>query len=533
MPCAASSACPPRRTDSAPSSTPSCASTSRGAIEDLMEREGLSRDAAEREAKRRFGDVAAYRAQDPLDRRHDVRPEKRAWISSTPFGRETRHAARVARAHAVLLADRRGHARTRTRRGDDDLHAARSRRASAAAVSERRSADPHRHDYGRRLKAGGDYAISRGQYFYFRNNSSALADLLLYDEDMLAGARRRHASRRSASPAVDVSHTAFHDPRHSAAARASAHRRRRAAARRRRSRCSRSSIGSGDSAAIRHRRAKRFSLEGELTANVVGVLAARRARARPDAGALAAESPRPERAPHNNHTHLAIGLLKPGVTVEAAAADIKRLQDHFANDHPTRTTRRIRRKNRLRDARDVAARSRDRRDDRSRAVARCSPPSGSCCSSPRQTSRISFSCASTRGAAKSRCAPRLAPDARSSPSTISPRVCCSRSPPRRARSRSGAACCTSSLSLRRRRCRDSPKSRSTGAALRSASRPRSSFGIRVRHSCRSDRRRSTSRRCATRAAGSRLRGGASLRRRIARARRRSRSRSCCSPVPHW
>src|SRR5262249_28177982 len=30
-----------------------------------------------------------------------------------------------------------------------------------------------------------EYAISKGQYFYFKNNSGVLADLMLYDEDML------------------------------------------------------------------------------------------------------------------------------------------------------------------------------------------------------------------------------------------------------------------------------------------------------------------------------------------------------------
>jgi putative ABC transport system permease protein len=42
----------------------------------------------------------------------------------------------------------------------------------------------------------------------------------------------------------------------------------------------------------------------------------------------------PTDKPLNNHTHHAIGLLKPGVSVEAAAADIKRLQDQFAADNP-------------------------------------------------------------------------------------------------------------------------------------------------------------------------------------------------------
>src|SRR5262249_26954488 len=74
-----------------------------GRADDLMEREGLTRDAAEREAKRRFGDVSAYRAETRsiddtmLDRR------RRMDLIET-IRRETRHSARsLARTPAFSL----------------------------------------------------------------------------------------------------------------------------------------------------------------------------------------------------------------------------------------------------------------------------------------------------------------------------------------------------------------------------------------------------------------------------------------------
>jgi predicted permease len=42
----------------------------------------------------------------------------------------------------------------------------------------------------------------------------------------------------------------------------------------------------------------------------------------------------PNAPPQNNHTHHAIGLLKRGVTLEAATADIKRVQDRMAAEYP-------------------------------------------------------------------------------------------------------------------------------------------------------------------------------------------------------
>ena len=164
-----------------------------GRIEDLMEREGLSRADAEREARRRFGDYQAYRQEarsideTMFDRRN------RMELFDT-LGRETRHALRsLLRAPSfslivlVTLALGLGAA-------TDDLHAARSRRAATAAVSERGSDDPHRH------------AVAEGQGRR-RVRDLARAVLLLQEEQRRAGesraVRHRHAAHagRRRSPA--------------------------------------------------------------------------------------------------------------------------------------------------------------------------------------------------------------------------------------------------------------------------------------------------------------------------------------------
>ena len=59
-----------------------------------MEREGLSREAAEREARRRFGDYDAYRKRSAHDRRQNAAAENRTWTMLESVKRETRHAAR-------------------------------------------------------------------------------------------------------------------------------------------------------------------------------------------------------------------------------------------------------------------------------------------------------------------------------------------------------------------------------------------------------------------------------------------------------
>ena len=161
---------------------------------------------------------------------------------------------------------------------------------------------------------------------------------MLYDDDMLPvpGDGVHPAERVSA---VDVSHSAFTILGIRPAARACPHRRRRAAERP----AGRRALARVLATAIRRRSSHRRPADspGGRHQRRPSSACLRRARTfstRRRTSGCRITSIR-TLAPINNHTHHAIGLLKPGVTVEAAAADIKRLQDRFAADHPTRTTR--------------------------------------------------------------------------------------------------------------------------------------------------------------------------------------------------
>jgi predicted permease len=302
-----------------------------GRVEDLMAREGLSRDAAEREARRRFGDVAAYRAETRtiddtmLDRRNRL-------DLFDAIRREARHAARSL-------------ARTPTFSVIVVVTLALGLGAATAIFTllDRVVLRPLPYPNANRLIHIGslwpktfpdqEYGISRGQYFYFKNNSGVLADLMFYDDGTLpVPGDGVHPAERVL--AIDVSHTTFamlgirplhgrllsvedelpEEPR--VALLSYEYWRRR--------------FG-GDPRAV----GQQIGLGGDLNATIVGVLS-------PGAHVLD-EAPDvwlpnhldPNARPINNHTHRAIGLLKPGVTVEAAAADIKRLQDQFAKDNPS------------------------------------------------------------------------------------------------------------------------------------------------------------------------------------------------------
>jgi predicted permease len=301
-----------------------------GRIDDLMERDGLSRDDAEREATRRFGDVRAYRAETrSID---DIMLHRRRRMDLfDAIRRETRHAVRsLTRTPSfsgiVLLTLTLG------------LGAATAIFTLLDRVVLRPLPYPnadrliHIGSLWPKTFPGVEYSISRGQYFYFRANSAVLADLMLYDGDMLPvpGNGVHPAERVSA---IDVSHSSFailgihavkgrlltvedelpETPQVAVLSFEYWQRR----------------FG-GDPSIVGHR----IPLSADFGATVVGILA-------PGAHALD-ESPEvwlpnhldPTARPINNHTHRAIGMLKPGVTVEAAAADIKRLQAQFAADHP-------------------------------------------------------------------------------------------------------------------------------------------------------------------------------------------------------
>jgi len=302
-----------------------------GRIEDIMARGGLSRDAAEREAKRRFGDVAAYRAQTrSID--DTMLGRRRRMDLFDAIRRETRHAVRS------LL-------RTPTFSLIVVVTLALGLGASTAIFTllDRVVLRPLPYPNADRLIHIGslwpktfpdqEYGISRGQYFYFRNNSGVLADLLFYDEDMLPvpGDGVHPAERVSA---IDVSHTTFsmldirplhgrllsvedelpEEPQVALLSYEYWQRR----------------FG-GDPRVV----GQQISLGGEVRATIIGVLS-RGAHVLDEAPDVWLPNHLdPNARPINNHTHHAIGLLKPGVSVAAAAADIKRLQDQFGKDNPS------------------------------------------------------------------------------------------------------------------------------------------------------------------------------------------------------
>jgi predicted permease len=300
-----------------------------GRIDELMEREGLPRAAAEREANRRFGDVGMYRRETRsiddtmLDRRH--RMDLLAAIR-----RETRHAVRsLARTPsfslivAITLALGLGAATT--------IFTLLDRVVLRPLPYPRAERLIHIGTLWPKTFPGVEYSISRGQYFYFRANSGVLADLMLYDEGMLAvPGDGLHPAERVSS--IEVSHSTFamlgirplrgrlisvedELPREPQVAVLSDEYWRRR-------------FG-GDSTIV----GQRVDLAG-LTVQIVGVLSPG-AHVLDDAPDIwLPNNLDPTVRPINNHTHRAIGLLKPGASVEAAAADIKRLQDRFAADNP-------------------------------------------------------------------------------------------------------------------------------------------------------------------------------------------------------
>jgi predicted permease len=300
-----------------------------GRIEDLMEREGLSRDAAEREAKRRFGDVQSYaqeiRSIDDTMLHRRNRMELRAAIT-----RETRHAFRTLRrapsfSLIVLVTLALG------------LGAATAIFTLLDRVVIRPLSYPnsdrmiHLGTMWPKIKVGEEYGLSRGQFFTFQKNSAAIEKIALYSGSTLAvRGNGEHPAERIA--AVESSASLFDVlsivpekgrlfredeslPWYPTVALISqGYWQRRFGA---------------DPAIV----GKRFQV-GDSTIEIIGVLP--KGTAVPDfkADIWFPKHLDPAESPQNNHTHRAIGMLKPGVTVEAAAADIKRLQQRLQDEYP-------------------------------------------------------------------------------------------------------------------------------------------------------------------------------------------------------
>ncbi len=149
-----------------------------GRIEDLMEREGLSRDAAEREATRRFGDVQSYAKEIRSIDDGMLHRRNRMELFDT-IRRETRHAIRSlwrtpSFSLIVFLTLALG------------LGA-----ATAIFTMLDRVLRPLPYPNPERLvdigtawpksEMGSRYSLSKGQYFYYKKYSTVLEDLVMYD----------------------------------------------------------------------------------------------------------------------------------------------------------------------------------------------------------------------------------------------------------------------------------------------------------------------------------------------------------------
>ena len=303
-----------------------------GRIEDLMARDGLSREAAEREARRRFGDEQEYR-QAARDFDQSTLERARRIDLVDAIRRETRHAARsLARSPAfsvlaaLTLALGLGAATT--------IFALLDRVVLRPLPYANADRLVHIGTLWPKVKAGEEYGISRGQYFFFKKNSSALSDVIFYDGDaIVVPGDGEHPAERVSE--IGVSANAF------------------------------SLLG------IRPARGRVFSTESELYSadaqrvgvisyeywqrrfggdpkvvgtrlvteltkaiEIIGVLPPNASLPMAHADIWVPNHLDPSAPPINNHTHHGIGVLRPGVTVEAAARDVARMQQLMTAAYP-------------------------------------------------------------------------------------------------------------------------------------------------------------------------------------------------------
>jgi predicted permease len=303
-----------------------------GRIEDLMEREGLSHAAAEREATRRFGDYDEYRREVREIDNAILRRRNRVDLIEA-IRRETRHAVRsLSRAPAfsvitiLTLALGLGAATTIFTLLDHVVL-----RPLPYPNAERLI---HIGTMWPKIKAGEEYGISRGQYFFLRKNSNSLADLLLFDADVLAiPGDGEHPAERVVE--IDASASTFAilgihpelgrlfttadelspdgDPRVALISHGYWQRR----------------FGADPNIV-----GKRLPIGGDKSIEIIGVLPATAAVPEVKGDVWIRNHLDPADKPVNNHTHHAIGLLKPGVSIAAAAADLRRVQTAMTAAYP-------------------------------------------------------------------------------------------------------------------------------------------------------------------------------------------------------
>jgi predicted permease len=303
-----------------------------GRIEELMEREGLSRADAEREAERRFGDINEYRRQTRVIDDKILQRGRRMDIIET-IVRESCHAVRTLRRSpgfsliAILtLGIGLGAATT--------IFTLLDRVALRPLPYPNADRLIHIGTLWPKVKAGEEYGISRGQYFYFKQHSQSLSDILFYDRDVIVvPGDGEHPAERV--PELDVSASTFSllgirpqigrlftvedeinpdgDPR--VALLSDAYWRRR--------------FG-GDPRVI----GKRIPYHGDKSVEIIGVLPPTASVPDAKADIWIRNHLDPAAAPQNNHTHSGVALLKPGVSVGAALADLRRLQQQMQMDYP-------------------------------------------------------------------------------------------------------------------------------------------------------------------------------------------------------
>jgi putative ABC transport system permease protein len=303
-----------------------------GRVEELMEREGLSRADAEREATRRFGDINEYRRQTNAIDDKILQRGRRMDIIET-VARESRHAVRTLRRSpgfsliAVLtLGIGLGAATT--------IFTLLDRVALRPLPYPNADRLIHIGTLWPKVKAGEEYGISRGQYFYFKQHSQALSDILFYDRGvMVVPGDGEHPAERV--PELDVSASTFvlfgirpqigrlftaedelnpdGDPR--VAVLSDGYWRRR--------------FGADP-----HVIGRRIPYHGENSVEIIGVLPPTASVPDAKADIWIRNHLDPRDKPQNNHTHSGVALLKPGVTIAAALADLRRLQQQMQIDYP-------------------------------------------------------------------------------------------------------------------------------------------------------------------------------------------------------
>ena len=302
-----------------------------GRIDDLMEREGLSRDDAEREAKRRFGDVETYRSQasaiddNILLRRRNMDVIETLQRETKSAGRTLRRAPSFSIIAILTLALGLGAATT--------IFTLLDRVVIRSLPYPNADRLVYIATTWPKVKADAEYGISRGQYFRFKQRSHTLSDVAFYDRSIIVvNGDGEHPAERI--PTLNVSASAF--------AMFGVH-------------TERGRLFSADdelspdgnprviliSDGYWRRRfgadpniiGKRLPL-GPTTAEVIGVLAPGANVPDGTADVWMPNPLDPKAKPQNNHTHFGIAAMKPGATLEAASADIKQIQADLQHDYP-------------------------------------------------------------------------------------------------------------------------------------------------------------------------------------------------------